>query len=391
LNFSFSNTNGKSLRNVANLTIQINVCKYSVSQKLWQPIQDPTYNAIAERHIAYEFSADGPNYFALIATTQIDAIRVNTPPELNLVEPEHSIVAALAAGISGGVILIAALYGWWYMRRRNRRRVLLAAYYQATVAAARKRTLKLAADATNQDLIKPPESGNASPRKRPHQKATTVKKPNEVVRSDSSPPPPPHGFLAEKSLVAAAIRSKFKHANRLKHSSPTICVDQDLEFELKSTEDSDSFVSQHISVDEIFDLDVDAIEVESVDSAGYGERQLDASSSCSAISMADKSETSDLEDAGIAPPAMLPLNDFECDSDELNRYPETERPNRPSLDSLDFASSPLPRNAASTSILSVQENLARDSGGLSRLQSSSITPRLDAKLWKEQNGSSFDA
>ena len=88
---------------------------------------------------------------------------------------------------------------------------------------------------------------------------------------------------------------------------------------------------------------------------------------------------------------MLPLNDFESDIDELNRYPDTERPNRPSLASLAFSSSPLPRNVASTSILSVQENLARDSGGLSRLQSSSITPRQDAKLWKEQNGSSFDA
>jgi cysteine-rich repeat protein len=406
MNFSFSNTDGRTLKNSANLTIFITVCKYSVSKKLWQPMQDSIFTSTFDRQISYEFRADSPNYYALIATSRIFTIPDDAPAELSIDEPEHSNIAAIAAGIAGGVLLMAAVYVFWYMRRRNRQRVVIAAYYQATVAAARKHKFKFAADANNQESVpKPPELGDAGPRKKPHNQRATAKQPKEVFTLDQSPPPPPQGFSSDKSSVAAAIRSKFKNANRFKRSSPVINLDQDLEFELTLTQDSPSVISRNTSVDEGFEIFGDAVEVESVDSDGYGERHLDASSSCSAISMADKSESSDLEDAGIVPPLMLPLNDFEDDVDELNRYPDAGQASlkvkgagntRPSLS---IMSSELPRNDFSTAHPSVQydsallQNAAGSNFGMQT--SSSSNPRRNAalrsKLWKKENSTSFDA
>jgi hypothetical protein len=110
--------------------------------------------------------------------------------------------------------------------------------------------------------------------------------------------------------------------------------------------------------------DVDAIEVESVNSDGNFDHQMDALSSCSAISMAEKSDHSDLEDAGMAPPAALPLNDFEVDSDSLNYSTQALR----------------------TSVTSV--NLVH---GNSLLQPSFTATHTNAAKWKEQNSASFDA
>jgi cysteine-rich repeat protein len=412
LNFSLSNTNVRSLKNGANVSIQINVCKYILSQKLWQPVQEPIHTAISERQIVYEFIADSPNYYALIATSRIDAIRADapvTPAELQLVEPEQFNIAAIAAGIAGGLCLIAAIYIMWYLRRRNRQRLVLAAYYQATVAAARKHKLKVDANAKNpQSFPNPPGSGLAGPRKN-YQK-TILQQPKEVVALDQSPPPPPQEFSADKSLVAAAIRSKFKNAHRFKRSLPSINLEQDLEFELASTQDSGCFISSNTSVDEVFETFGDAIEVESVDSNGNGERYLDSSSSCSAISMAEKSDGSDLEDAGIVPPVMLPLNDFEDNEDEVNHYSEVERAplklksegrrRRPSQAAsyVNDPTSTLPTDAFS----SVQQSVPYDTNSLPlasssilRLQPSSSLPRQDAalrsKLWKQSNSNSFDA
>jgi hypothetical protein len=139
----------------------------------------------------------------------------------------------------------------------------------------------------------------------------------------------------------------------------------------------------------------DALEVDSVDSEGNGERHLDASSSCSAISLADKSDGSDLEDAGIAPPAMLPLNDFEDDLHSLSQFPNVEEAyfneNRAS-----FGAQPtLSNNTAATpsrfagELVSSPTPVSTDR--TNPLHPSASALRQNADLWKIQNNASFDA
>jgi cysteine-rich repeat protein len=413
LNFSLSNTNGRMSFNGANLSIQVNLCKYSVLNKVWQPVQDRINTAYLERRIAYEFSAVGPNYYALIATSRVDPVQPDKPPPAQLppTDSEYSPVTAIAAGVAGGVLLLAAVYAFWYIRRRNRRRMVLAAYYQATVAAARK--YKRAADAKKQpqtSIPPPPKAGIASPRKQIQNQKAPFQQPQQVAVSDKSPPPPPLGSSTNKSLVAAAMRSKFKGADRLKRSLPALELDQDLEFELVLTQDTESFISRNSSIAG-FEGIGDAMEVDSVDSDGNGERQMDASSSCSAISMADKSDCSDLEDAGIAPPIMLPLNDFEDDSDSLVRPPGLQRMplnqvlggrlnlSTASPTAIQY-SSKMPRLVSECAppsrpvVTGAQSLIGSDiSAGLE--QTTAASPREDAslvsKLWKQQAGTSFDA
>jgi len=362
LNLSLFDTNGKTSRNSANLTVQIDVFQYSVVKKVWLPIQDPIHTFFHERRIVYEFNVLGPNYYALIATARINPVRSDVPAQVQFVEPEYSNVVAIAAGVAGGVLFLAALYALWYIRRRNQRRMVLAAYYQATVAAARKKKLKFAAiSKTHNSIPPPPENSVAAAQKMQRHQKTAVQQPKQVAALNQSPPPPPRGISADKSLVAAAIRSKFKNANRLKLDLPAIELNQDLDFELDFSENSASFVSRISNDVEHFEMyEGDAIEVESVESDGNGERHLDALSSCSAISMKDTSDSSDLEDAGIAPPAMLPLNDFEDD-----------------LISLDERASVNPINGAlrsKPSLASTRQDAARTSNA-----------------WKEQNSASFSA
>jgi cysteine-rich repeat protein len=407
LNFSLSNTNGRMLANSANSSIQINVCQYSVVKKVWQPIKDPFNIAYIDRRIAYEFKAVGPNYYALIATLRVDIVQPDNKPPLAQLPPpdsEYSPVVAIAAGVAGSVLLLAAWYTFWYIRRRNRRRVVLAAYYQATVAAARK--YKLAADAKKQhptSIPPPPESGIASPRKMLQNQQAPLRQPKQVAVLDASPPPPPLGSSANKSLVAAAMRSKFKGADRLKRSLPALELDQDLEFELALTQDTESFISRNSSVAEVFEDIGEAMEVESVDSDGNGERQFDASSSCSAISLADKSDCSDLEDAGIAPPIMLPLNDFEDGLESLVRPPGLQRPpirqvsvDRPNLSTA--SPTAMPRIIAERAPPSRPVGTAAQSNidsAVGSEPSTTASPREDAslisRLWKKQAGTSFDA
>jgi hypothetical protein len=123
------------------------------------------------------------------------------------------------------------------------------------------------------------------------------------------------------------------------------------------TEDSETFIPRNSNDIEYFENLGDALEVDSVDSEGNGERHLDASSSCSAISLADKSDgsVSDLEDAGIAPPAMLPVNDFEDDLHSSNQSPSVS------------------------------------AYGANLLHPSESSLRQNADLWKKQNNTSFDA
>jgi cysteine-rich repeat protein len=391
LNFSLFNTTGGTTKNNANSTIQINLCTFSVLNKAWQPVEDSIKTEFLARRTVFEFNAAGPNYYALIASTRV--MRSVVQEQLQPSESDYSIVAAIAAGISGGVFLIAALYTMWYIRRRNQRRMVLAAYYQATAAAARRNFF---ADSKNQNSIPPPpESGHAGPRKKQLNKTPVVQQPQQVSVLNAEPPPPIQGLSANKSLVAAAIRSKIKNANILHRSMPAFRLDQDLEFELDLTEDSETFLPRNSNDIEYFENLGDALEVDSVDSEGNGERQLDASSSCSAISLADKSDGSDLEDAGIAPPAMLPLNDFEDDLHSLNQSPNVEQANYNKKKNTFGAHSTLSKNTAATKSTFHSELVCSltpvSTDGANLLHPSESSLRQNADLWKKQNNTSFDA
>jgi cysteine-rich repeat protein len=363
MNISLSNINSRNFKNGANLTVQINVCQYSVLNNVWQPIPDQIQHVYDERRVVFEFNAFSPNYYALIATARIDPVQPVVPAQLQNVEPEHSNLTAVLAGVVGGTLFLAALLALWYIRRRNRRRMVLAAYYQAATEAARKRKLKLAA-ISQPPFLQSHEGSDNGPQKKQQIQKTAVQHPQQQVAEllNQYPPPPVHGVSASKSLVAAAIRSKFKNSNRLTLGLPTIELNQDLEFELDDVTENLRSVVSHSSKnaeDLAIYSDADAIEVDSVDSDGKGEREMEALSSCSAISMAEHSESGDLEDAGMAPPAMLPLNDFEEDCDSLNLSTQARR-----------------------SFL----YLAR---GNSTLQPSLATEY--AAKWKEQNSASFSA
>jgi cysteine-rich repeat protein len=402
LNFSLSNTNGWSSKNGANVTIQIFLCKYSVFNRTWQPITDSKNSDFQRSRVAYDFHAVGPNYYALIAATENVTLEVDVSLEQRVqVDPEHSFEASVFAGIAGAILLIAAVVAFWYIRRRNRRRMILAAYYQASVAAARKNQLKKAAvteQHQSHSIPQPPESEATGPSRKQHQRRAVVQLPSKVAAIAQDPPPAPLGLSSEKMLVAAAIRSKFKHSDSLNRSLPALKLQNDLGFEVESME-SESFVSQHsYIISEDAEIDCNTIEVESIDSDDGCERQLlDASSSCSGISMVDDSDPSDLEDAGIATPIGLPLNDFEDDADMVR--PPVQRKNaKPNFQRTVFPNSITTADSTQKTSTRLTQNFtaSRASVGFSaRQQSLTNDTRQDAflksELWKQQNSASFDA
>jgi len=339
-----------------------------VLHKIWQPIQGAIQIIRHERRNVYEFDAVGPNYYALIATAITDPVQTVVPTPVDFVEPEQSNFTAVVAGLIGGVLFLVALISLWCIRRRNQRHMVLAAYYRATVATARQKNINIAplSKILQFSDVSFPESSVAGPRQKLPTQIFAVKQPNQVaVPLNRSPPPPPSEMSANKSSVAAAIRSKIKHSNRLKFDLQAIALNQDLELELDNVaEHSQSFVSQISQNAEGFEMysDVDALEVESVDSDENGERLMDGLSSCSALSMAEKPDISDLEDAGLAPPVALPLNDFEEDLNSLKRATQAQQKASDDLDQ--GTSRPLPSFAATSK---------------------------DAAMWKEQNSNSFDA
>jgi hypothetical protein len=269
------------------------------------------------------------------------------------------------------------------------------------VAAARKNQLKKAAvteQHQSHSIPQPPESEATGPSRKQHQRRAVVQLPSKVAAIAQDPPPAPLGLSSEKMLVAAAIRSKFKHSDSLNRSLPALKLQNDLGFEVESME-SESFVSQHsYIISEDAEIDCNTIEVESIDSDDGCERQLlDASSSCSGISMVDDSDPSDLEDAGIATPIGLPLNDFEDDADMVR--PPVQRKNaKPNFQRTVFPNSITTADSTQKTSTRLTQNFtaSRASVGFSaRQQSLTNDTRQDAflksELWKQQNSASFDA